>query len=121
MIPLSKAALRYAFDICEEQERYRVGIVVAGVEQYEEIAKSLHCWAKQSGEVFRANKAIRDYVVEFKNGSYLRLYKARESERGFHANLLVVGPGVEWELVKTAIAPSERVSWFNFKYREDEQ
>lgn len=115
MIMLSDSAVRYAFMICSEKERYKSGIYCACRETRERIEEMMQLLCESYHDsILRTRFGSPDRCVVFKNGSIIRLCPANDFSRGQKFNLIIFDKEIEPVVLSNVISPSDLGDRFEY-------
>ena len=115
---LSDSAVRYAFMICSEKERYKSGIYCACRETREWIEEMMQLLCESYHDsilwAWRTRFGSPDRCVVFKNGSIIRLCTANDCARGQKFNLIIFDKEINPTVLYSAISPSDLGDRFEY-------
>lgn len=113
MIYLSDSAIRYAVLLCMEKEHYRIHIATfskVGAGIWFDKLKELKEYDKD--KVRRATLMCDgNGLIEFTNGSTIRISKPNESCRGQRCHLLIVDDGIKKDVIRSVLKPYETLDY----------
>lgn len=113
MIYLSDSAIRYAVLLCMEKEHYRIHIATfskVGAGIWFSKLKELKEYDKD--KVRRATLMCDgNGLIEFTNGSTIRISKPNESYRGQRCHLLIVDDGIKKDVIISVLKPYETLDY----------
>ena len=110
MIYLTRSALVYAVNICEELPRYKVAIAVSSMDAVTNLVDIISMNVEDSKANFRISKT--NCSILFSNGSYIDIFVANEGRRGQRAELLIVDKAIDKELVNCVLRPYETLDYY---------
>lgn len=111
MIYLTRSALVYAANICEELPRYRVRIAVPSMDAENNIVNIISMNIEDDKADFRISKT--NSSILFSNGSYIDIFVGNENSRCKKAHLLIVDKTINEEFVSCVLIPME--AWDYYK------
>ena len=111
MIYLTRSALVYAANICEELPRYRVRIAVPSMDAVNNIVSIIGMNIEDDKADFRISKT--NSSILFSNGSYIDIFVGNGNSRGKKAHLLIVDKTIDEEFVSCVLRPME--AWDYYK------
>lgn len=113
MIYLSDSAIRYAVLLCMEKEHYRIHIATiskVGAGIWFDKLKELKEYDKD--KVRRATLMCDGSgLIEFTNGSTIRVSKPNESCRWQRCHLLIVDDGIKKDVIRSVLKPCETLDY----------
>ena len=113
MIYLSDSAIRYAVLLCMEKEHYRIHIATfsrVGAGIWFSKIKELKEYDKN--KVRRATLMYDENgLIEFTNGSTIRISAPKESCRGQKCHLLIVDDGIKEDVIRNVLKPCETLDY----------
>ena len=113
MIYLSDSAIRYAVLLCMEKEHYRIHIATfskIGALIWFSKLKELKEYDKY--KVRRATLMCDgNGLIEFTNGSTIRISEPNESCRGQRCHLLIVDDGIKKDVIGSVLKPCETLDY----------
>lgn len=113
MIYLSDSAIRYAVLLCMEKEHYRIHIAT-----FSKVGAGI--WFSKIKELkeYDKNKVRRatlmydeNGLIEFTNGSTIRISAPKESCRGQRCHLLIVDDGIKEDVIRNVLKPCETLDY----------
>lgn len=108
MIYLTKSALAYAANICEELPGYKVCIAVCKNKAI--INFDITCMNIDDTATVRRTKD--NISIYFNNGSFIDLFVARESCRGKRCHLLIADKDIDKELMNCVLRCMETCDYY---------
>ena len=105
MLYYTNEAVIFALDKCSTIDKYQVLIAA---KHYRTLSYDLINMIPDniSGEMYvRVGTPL--CRIRFKNGSEIRMVRAQENARGYKCNLLIVEDGVEEQIVRSVLQPTE--------------
>lgn len=111
MIDLTRSALVYAANICEELPRYRIAIAVPSMDAVNNIVNIVSMNIEDDKADFHISKTHSSIL--FSNGSCIDIFVGNENSRGKRAHLLIVDEAIDKELVSCVLRPME--TWDYYK------
>lgn len=105
MIDLTKSALVYAANMCEELPGYRIAIAVPSVDAVNTIFNIVSTRIEDDKADFHISKTHSSIL--FSNGSCIDIFVGNESCRGKKAHLLIVDEAIDKEIVNCVLRPME--------------
>lgn len=119
MLFLSNAAIRYAVDICQEKEKYKVGIAIRGEDKREVVRELISSMISNSDCVERIRDSKYSFEICFKNGSIIRFIHPSDSSRGQKLHLLIVDRKIPIDIVQNVLKRCEIIEWLEYMYEQD--
>lgn len=112
MIELSNSALKYAIDICNECDKYKVGIAVLDIAETKTTIDTLKELLEGCPNWSSTIARISDYYynIQFKNGSIIRIIRPSEHARGHRFNVIISDVKLYQEYIDT-LRCLERPIW----------
>lgn len=107
MIYLSKSAMMYAVNICNEFPGYKVGVAVNKMSDVAELVASI---AIMLNDVKTRINGL-DKCIMFPNGSLIRFIPGRDCSKGYAFHLLVADKNIDFETLSTALIPTEKIDY----------
>lgn len=108
-INLSYSALTYAVNICQEKDRYRVGIAIEDKdeESCKEAKNFLLTLAKDCDNVeeFADSKHKSNFHIYFKNGSLIRFINTSGNAKSQRYHLLISDKNIDEDIMRCIILP----------------
>jgi len=114
MILLSKSAVKYAVDCCQEMDGYKAYIAVCDLSKYNELCLVLSKMASDSGLTQRITNSNHNFEITFSNGSFLRLAIPSEASRGMAVHLLVADKNLPYEILHDVLQPCEKIEYLKY-------
>lgn len=118
MLFLSNAALRYAVDVCQERERYKVGIAIQGEDKRNAMRDLILSMVSDSDCVERIRNSKHNFEILFKNGSVIRFISTSDSARGNKLHLLITDKEVPYEVIQNVLKCCETLDWQEYTYEQ---
>lgn len=115
MIFLSNAALRYAVDICQEKENYRVGIASIDTDKLETMRKLLPTLITDRDCIETIINSKNNFKIYFKNGSWIRFLSVNNS-KGSRFHLLIADKNIPIDIMNNVLRPCENLAWLEYTY-----
>lgn len=113
MLFLSNAAIRYAVNICEENDRYKVGIAV-NRNNREATTEMLLDISEELPGVKQIINSHYCFEILFKNESTIKVIPATTSARANKCHLLIVDPEVSLNVILNDLEPCETLMWSEY-------
>lgn len=110
MIYLTRSALKYAANICEELPNYKVGIVIPEMAASKNLVDIIGMNMKDNNADFRITN--NQCVIVFSNGSCIDVFSARENCRGKRVHLLIADRTINEELISAVFRPFEIYDYY---------
>jgi hypothetical protein len=111
MIPLSKSAINYAIDVCQEISRCKIGIVIHNPDE-RGLTQTMMCDTLLNHDsVERINTSRNNFYIWFKNGSIIRVINPSDNARGNRFHLLIVDDHVPTDIIQNVLRCCETISW----------
>ena len=104
-INISYSALTYAVNICQEKDRYRVGIAIEDEISYEEAKDFLLTLVKDYDNIEQAANSKNNFHIYFKNGSLIRFINTSGNARCQRYHLLIADNNVSEDVMRCIILP----------------
>ena len=117
MIFLSSSALRYAVDICQEKERYRVGIASMDADKLEAMRELLPTLITDRDCIEKIINSKNEFKIYFKNGSLISFLSANNS-LGRRLHLLIADINIPIDIMNSILRPCENLAWMEYTYEQ---
>ena len=114
MIFLSSAALKYAVDICQEKDRYRIGIASMDTDKLEAMRELLLTLITDRDCTERIINSKNEFKIYFKNGSMIKFLCSSSSACGQRLHLLIADRNIPIDIMNTMLRPLENLDWFDY-------
>lgn len=105
MIYLTRSALKYAANICEEISHYRVCIVVSDVSAVKNLIDVIGMNMSDNNAEFRTAKS--NILIVFSNKSTIDIFSS-DISHGKRANLLIADDRIDKEVLRSIFIPYEK-------------
>ena len=116
MIFLSSSALRYAVDICQEKERYRVGIASMDAYKLEAMRELLPTLITDRDCIERIINSKIEFKIYFKNGSLISFLCSSNQALGRRLHLLIADTNIPIDIMNSVLRPCENLAWREYTY-----
>ena len=111
MIPLSRSALYYAIEVCQEISQCKIGIAIHNPDE-RSLTQTMMCDTLLNHDsVERINTSRNNFYIWFKNGSIIRFISPSDNARGNRFHLLVVDDRVPTDIIQNVLRRCETLSW----------
>lgn len=117
MIFLSNSALRYAVDICQERERYRVGIASMDEDKLEAMRELLPALITDRDCIEKIINSKNEFKIYFKNGSLISFLSTNNS-LGRRLHLLIADINIPIDIMNSILRPCENLAWMEYTYEQ---
>lgn len=107
MIWLSDEAIEYAFAKCRSERGYKIIVAVSNRHKQQNVEYALRRNIRDTDEFNKVLRCGGNILIEFKNGSYIKVIPAVENARGYKCHLLIVDEYVDDEIINCVFKPME--------------
>ena len=106
MLWLSDEAIEYAVAKCRKEPGYKVGIALNSRVKHNEVEICLRGCLRDTDE-FRVRRSICNMMIEFHNGSYIKVISASDNARGNRLHLLIADEDINDEVLDCVLRRCE--------------
>lgn len=106
MLWLSDEAIEYAVAKCRKEPGYKVGIALNSRAKHNEVEMCLRGCLRDTDE-FRVRRSVCSMMIEFHNGSYIKVMSASDNTRGNKLHLLIADEDINDEVLNCVLRPCE--------------
>lgn len=118
MIFLSNSALKYAVDICQEKEKYKIGIASMDTDKLEAMRELLPTLITDRDCVESILNSKNEFRICFKNGSTIRLINSSYNACGLRFHLLIVDRSISIDIINNMLRPCENLEWLEYCFEQ---
>ena len=119
MIFLSNAALRYAVDICQEKEKYRVGIASLDADKLEAMRELLPTLIVDRHCIESIINTKNEFRIRFTNGSTIMFISSSSNACGQRLHLLIADRDIPFDIMNNILRPCENLEWMNYMFEQE--
>jgi len=98
MLWLSDEAIEYAVAKCRREPGYKVGIALNSRAKHNEVEMCLRGCLRDTDEC-RIRRSVCNMMIEFHNGSYIKVIPASDNARGNRLHLLIADEDINDEVL----------------------
>ena len=98
MLWLSDEAIEYAVAKCRREPGYKVGIALNSRAKHNEVEMCLRGCLRDTDEC-RIRRSVCNMMIEFHNGSYIKVIHASDNARGNRLHLLIADEDINDEVL----------------------
>lgn len=106
MLWLSDEAIEYAVAKCRREPGYKVGIAINSRAKHNEVEMCLRGCLRDTDE-FRVRRSVCNMMIEFHNGSYIKVISASDNARGNRLHLLIADEDINDEVIDCVLRRCE--------------
>lgn len=118
MIFLSKAAIRYAVDVCQERERHRIGIAIHGEDKRNDMHELILSMISDSDYIERIRDSKYNFEIYFKNGSVIKFIYPSDNARGNRWHLLIADKEIPMDIIQNVLKRCEILDWYEYQFEQ---
>lgn len=116
---LSNAALRYAVDICQEKEKYRVGIASLDADKLEAMRELLPTLIVDRNCIESIINTKNEFRICFTNGSTIMFISSSSNACGQRLHLLIADRDTPFDIMNNILRPCENLEWMNYMFEQE--
>ena len=120
MIFLSKAAVRYAIDVCQELDNRRIAIAIQTVDKRNEIRELMLDTLLNHERVERIINSRNNFEILFDNNSIIRFIHPSDSARGNRVHLMIVDKDIPIDPIQNVLKCCEILDWYEYRYNQSQ-
>lgn len=117
MLYLSDAAIDYAVAMCTSNPRYKVIIAVSGVRKGHNVFNHIVGSVERSPGIVVSGGILK--LIEWQNGSTIRIVPCSNSSRGMRAHLVIVDNDADEDVVNTVFRRIEILEQIDRRQRHE--
>ena len=117
MLYLSDAAIDYAVAMCTSNPRYKVIIAVSGVRKRHNVFNHIVGSVERSPGIVVSGGILK--LIEWQNGSTIRIVPCSNSSRGMRAHLVIVDNDADEDVVNTVFRRIEILEQIDRRQRHE--
>ena len=117
MLYLSDAAIDYAVAMCTSNPRYKVIIAVSGVRKRHNVFNHIVGSVERSPGIVVSGGILK--LIEWQNGSTIRIVPCSNSSRGMRAHLVIVDNDADEDVVNTVFRRIEILEQIDKRQRHE--
>lgn len=106
MLWLSGEAIEYAVAKCRREPGYKVGIALNSRAKHNEVEMCLRGCLRDTDEL-RIRRSVCNMMIEFHNGSYIKVISASDNARGNRLHLLIADEDINDEVLDCVLRRCE--------------
>lgn len=106
MLWLSDEAIEYAVAKCRRERGYKIGIALNSRAKHNDVELCLRACLRDSDD-FRVRRGGSNMMIEFHNGSYIKVISASDNARGNRLHLLIADEDINDEVLSCVLRPCE--------------
>ena len=106
MLWLSDEAIEYAVAKCRREPGYKVGIALNSRAKHNEVEMCLRGCLRDTDEL-RIRRSVCNMMIEFHNGSYIKVISASDNARGNRLHLLIADEDINDEVLDCVLRRCE--------------
>lgn len=119
MIFLSKAAIRYAINVCQEFDNRKIGIAIQKASKRNEIRELMLDSLLNHEFVERIVNSEYNFEIRFDNGSVIRFVYPSDNARGNRVHLMIIDKDIPIDII-SVLQHCEILDWYEYQHNRME-
>lgn len=118
MLFLSNASIKYAVDICQEKEKYKVGVAIKDEDKRNIMRQLILDIVADSDCVETIRNSKHNFEICFKNRSRINFIFPSDSAKMNRLHLLIADRNISIDVMQCILKPLENLEWLEYVYEE---